>query len=118
MGDLFDAIHERRARAIEVKATYTKTDVGSNCFVVTHPDDPERTYVVDLVKLDCTCPDMQCTAKPAGFFCKHVLAVAEGEQVALPEPKEPSMLTHGADPESEKFSVAMAEFDNDNPWKD
>jgi len=84
MNDLIQAIEDRRQRAIGVKATYSHIGVGSNCFVVTHPDEPERSYLVDMTKRTCNCADFTCFAAGHEIDCKHLVAVAEGEGIALP----------------------------------
>lgn len=76
MNALLDAIEDRRRRAIGVAATYIKTDAGSQCWVVTHPDEPDRSYVVDMANRTCNCPDFVCRARGMEIDCKHILAVA------------------------------------------
>ena len=74
--DLFDAIRERRERAVEVRETYEIEHAGAQCWVVLHPDEPERCYLVDMLARHCSCPDWSCTAAGLGIDCKHIIAVA------------------------------------------
>lgn len=75
MTDLMDAIRERRARAIEVAATYFIEAVGLQCWVVKHPTDDDRCYFVDMAARRCNCPDFMCCAQAMEIDCKHILAV-------------------------------------------
>ena len=80
----FRALHERTRRteqevrverAEEVKADYVIEAVGSLCWVVVHPDEPDRAYTVDMLKRVCNCPDYQCTAAGLEILCKHIISV-------------------------------------------
>lgn len=73
--DLYEAIRERRDRACEVREDYETEYVGCQCWVVQHPDEPERCYLVDMIERRCTCPDWSCTAHGLGIDCKHIVAI-------------------------------------------
>jgi predicted nucleic acid-binding Zn finger protein len=66
---------DRAERAEEVKAEYKIVYVGSQCWVVVHPNDDERAYMVDMIRRHCTCPDYVCMASGLEIDCKHILAV-------------------------------------------
>jgi len=92
--DLIAAIEKRRRRAVEVKETYLKEQVGPLTWVVAHPDDEGRTYVVTLgPEPSCSCPDFAMRMRPAfghGGWCKHIMACSELTGIALPEPPKPN----------------------------
>ncbi|MFA5154175.1 MAG: SWIM zinc finger family protein [Clostridia bacterium] len=73
--DSTDFQWERRARAEEVKATYGFEYVGAQAWVVQHPDDEGRCYLVDMVERRCSCPDWWGFANGQGIDCKHILSV-------------------------------------------
>jgi hypothetical protein len=76
--DLIDAIRERRDRAIGVAREYRDEQVGPMSWIVSHPEDDERSYLVDLGLVTCTCPDFTARMNPAGLpLCKHVLSCAD-----------------------------------------
>jgi len=66
---------DREARAIEVARSYHIEYIGLQAWVVQHPDDSERCYLVDMIARRCTCPDWCCTAQGVGIDCKHIIAV-------------------------------------------
>jgi hypothetical protein len=76
MSVFWQALAERRARAVEVREDYEIVPLDLQAFVVQHPDEPERCYLVDLLKRRCTCPDWACTAQGMSIDCKHLIAVA------------------------------------------
>ena len=84
--ELVRAVHERVERARGVKEEYIIESAGSGTYFVEHPSEPERTYIVQLGKGTCDCPDFSCnTDLPV---CKHLAAVRMmlGMPDALPEP--------------------------------
>lgn len=76
---LMEAIRERRLRAVDVRHRYHIEFAGMKCYVVTEPEDFERSYLVNLLDKSCTCPDWQCQEDKDGenHGCKHLFAVAE-----------------------------------------
>lgn len=66
---------DREDRAFDVRTNYEFEYCGSQCWVVTHPDEEDRAYFVDMIERTCTCPDFGCTTNPMGMVCKHILAV-------------------------------------------
>ncbi len=75
--ELEQAIIDREDRAIEVRDTYLIEFVGCQAWVVQHPIEPERCYLVDFIERTCTCPDYNCycQAHGRGIDCKHLLAL-------------------------------------------
>jgi hypothetical protein len=68
----------RIERAVEVRDTYRVEQVGPLSWVVTHPVEPERCYVVDVGARSCTCPDYTARMNPGGLpVCKHLVAMAD-----------------------------------------
>jgi hypothetical protein len=66
---------DRQERSYDVQANYLIEYVGLQAWVVQHPDEPERCYLVDMIREHCTCPDFCCTAQQVAIWCKHMLAV-------------------------------------------
>lgn len=79
MQPLLAAIQDRRMRAIEVRKNYAIEFAGMGCYVVTEPEEPERSYLVDSLHKRCTCPDWACQddKENADHGCKHVFAICE-----------------------------------------
>ena len=66
--------YERCERAREVQEHYHIEDAGARAYVVMHPDEPERCYLVDMIFHSCTCPDWCCRNDQIGA-CKHLIAI-------------------------------------------
>jgi predicted nucleic acid-binding Zn finger protein len=85
-----NTIDDRHERAIEVKETYLIEDCGSGTFIMQHPEEPDRCYVIQTGKNDCTCPDFQ--RRTEVVLCKHLIAarmilgIDEGEIDCPPLP--------------------------------
>ena len=79
MTNLTDAIRERRLRAVEVRQRYIVEFAGMQAYVVTEPEDFDRSYLVSLLDKTCTCPDYGCQEdkESENHLCKHCYAVAE-----------------------------------------
>lgn len=74
--DLFDAIRQRRERAVEVAETYDIEFVGAQAWVVQHDEEPERCYLVDMIARRCSCPDHECyRIEDRQIDCKHIVAI-------------------------------------------
>ena len=66
---------DRFARSKEVRDGYHIEFVGSQSWIVVHPDEPERAYLVDLINMECSCIDFHAYCREKGLQCKHLLAV-------------------------------------------
>lgn len=75
MIDIDIAIADRIDRAIVVRNEYSIEHAGGQSWVVQHPDEPERTYLVDMSERKCSCPDYKCTASGLSIDCKHIIAL-------------------------------------------
>jgi hypothetical protein len=97
---LVDAIADRLDRAEVVRNNYSLEYVGAQAWAVSHPDDPERSYLVDMISRTCTCPDFRSYSNPRLIFCKHLYAVlpiweeATGKKLPL---KNPFLFEYGKD---------------------
>jgi hypothetical protein len=65
----------RDDNAYTVRREYLKEYVGSQCWVVMHPDEYDRCYLVDMLNRTCTCEDYTCFCHIAEIDCKHILAL-------------------------------------------
>ncbi len=66
---------DRAARAEEVKATYKIEALTPGLYLVQHPTEDERAYLVDLAQDTCECPDHQCRKEETGGVCKHLICM-------------------------------------------
>jgi len=66
---------DRAGRAEEVRATYKIEELTPGLYMVQHPIEDERSYLVDSLQDTCECPDFGCRANHEGFACKHLIAV-------------------------------------------
>ena len=71
-----DAHYRRDDNAYCVRKDYHKEYVGAQCWVVMHPDEHERCYLVDMLNRTCTCEDYLCFCQAAEIDCKHILALS------------------------------------------
>ncbi len=106
---------DRAERAEEVKADYFTEYVGSQAWVVVHPNEPERAYLVDMIERTCSCPDFVCTANGLEIDCKHLLAVIPlwEKLTGLKDTR-----TEKPVPAYEKWFVPVMDPDPDDPYKD
>lgn len=87
----------RAERAQEVRATYRKEGAGPGAWVVSHPLDEGRTYVVSTApSLRCTCPDFMTREDRDSEPCKHILALVEQARV---KPKFEPPIVYALPPE-------------------
>lgn len=77
MNALQQALEDRRRRAIGVREDYEIVPLDLQSYVVQHPDEPDRCYLVDMIERKCSCPDWGCTASGMGIDCKHILGVSD-----------------------------------------
>jgi len=116
--DLFDAIRERRERAVQVRESYDIEHAGAQCWVVLHPDEPERCYLVDMLARHCSCPDWSCTAAGLGIDCKHIIAVAPfWERLTGRTFERQERPLRPSDPLDIAFSMRMAEAATEDPYQ-
>lgn len=73
--ELYDAIRERRERAVGVRESYYIEQAGPAVWFVQHPTDDKRAYVVDMARETCDCPDYDMRMKELGGECKHLAAI-------------------------------------------
>lgn len=66
---------DREHRAGTVRETYSIEYAGNLAWVVMHPDEEKRCYLVDLIKRSCSCPDWWGFCQGKDIDCKHILAV-------------------------------------------
>lgn len=66
---------DRADRAEEVKATYKIEMLTPGLYMVRHPTEDERSYLVDLARATCECPDFSCRQNPDEGVCKHIIAM-------------------------------------------
>jgi hypothetical protein len=92
--ELGDAILDRLDRADIVRNSYSLEYVGAQSWTVSHPDDTERSYLVDMITRTCSCPDFRAFASTRQIFCKHLYAVLElwEETTGLKLPVKPQFL--------------------------
>jgi hypothetical protein len=76
MSDLLQAIRDRRERAGIVRAEYALDYIGLQAWVVRHPEDGDRCYLVDMINRSCSCPDSRCfRIDGEQIDCKHILGL-------------------------------------------
>lgn len=115
---------DREERAIVVAATYNIQFAGLQSWVVEHPDEPERCYLVDMIERNCTCPDWHCTVQNIGIDCKHILAVVPlwealtGLVDQITEQRLACAFVKGGRGTNDAGFVACIEPDPDDPYKD
>jgi hypothetical protein len=66
---------DRAGRAEEVRATYKIEELTPGLYMVQHPIEDERSYLVDLLQDTCECPDFGCRQNHANAACKHLIAM-------------------------------------------
>lgn len=82
------------AKVIEVEQTYITEYVGLQSWVVMHPVEFERCYLVDMINRRCTCMDWMCQPdKDAARDCKHIIATERLHRAMFPE-KYPARYIH------------------------
>ena len=122
MNVFWQALRERRERAVEVKSTYRITYAGLQAWVVEHPEEPGRIYFVDMIRRHCSCPDFVCTANGMAIECKHLIAVDEvwrkltGRQASWFVHNDPA--TVEAREQQADFNAHMAELAKQDPFGD
>lgn len=110
------ALQDRQFRAVEVAQTYLIEYAGCQTWVVQHPIEPERCYLVDMIAEHCTCPDYNCTANPMGIFCKHLLAIDPIWREMTG--KERACFVQNGRPTTDSGVIAVITPDPDDPFKD
>jgi hypothetical protein len=112
---------DRLERSYDVQANYHVEFVGLQAWVVQHPDEPERCYLVDMSERKCSCPDWHCTVQGLGVDCKHILAI-EPDWLKLTGKKR-SAFTRNTEADVEirqdmaEFSDRMAELSHQDPYE-
>jgi predicted nucleic acid-binding Zn finger protein len=66
---------ERIVRSDEVLSAYTLKQIDATHWLVSHPVDDERKYIVDTDLLECSCMDFLCRMDYEQKLCKHLIAV-------------------------------------------
>ena len=73
--EITEYVQSRTFRAVEVTETYEAEYVGLQSWVIQHPTEPERCYLVDMLNRDCSCPDHSCQDNEPKLDCKHIIAL-------------------------------------------
>jgi predicted nucleic acid-binding Zn finger protein len=113
---LAEAVHERMLRACEVATDYEFEDCGSGTWFVSVPGEDDRSYVVQLGKEECSCPDF--TMNPDIPICKHLwglrvkLGMEEGKVRALQLPANRRPMDYAS------WFVPVVDPDQDDPYRD
>ncbi|MCE5200817.1 MAG: hypothetical protein ABFD54_05835 [Armatimonadota bacterium] len=66
---------ERIIRSDEVLSAYTIEQIDATHWLVSHPGDNERKYIVDTDLMECSCMDFLCRMDHEEKLCKHLIAV-------------------------------------------
>lgn len=117
MTDLMQAIRDRRERAIGVRAAYTFEQVTPTTWLVQHPAEDDRQYLVDTAKQACECPDFQCRKDEMGGWCKHLWAVDALQREQRGEQPAPFTLNGRPTTDSGSYVVAQVDADGADPFK-